>query len=302
MSDIVHKNYMRVRELRPWLKEWIDRRVQAVIDGEVADPEGTFVYYWLKNGGERDFRRKDIVFECFHNFLAFSQWGNTLYNIMARLAAGHGDPGVRSWFERTMADGPDETDGGAFTPLDRFVMELFRTISPNAGSLSTAPAARSATSRGQPSSPPTCRRAETRGYWPTRTEFDPDRYKVAPTSVDNDEARTKEAGLARCPFPPAPFAVNDGRRAEVTNSAFGAVYGVVDGTAYPVCDTAGYAPFGFGYRRCAGEQLTVEFVKEFFERSGEQDHVRQTRLSMLREQVPVNPGTVLNDDVAFTFR
>jgi hypothetical protein len=110
--------------------------VQAVLDGDVADPEGTFAYYWLKNGGEH-FRRKDIVFECFHNFLAFSQWGNTVYNVMARLAAGHGDPGLRSRFAQTMADGPDETDGGAFTPLDRFVMELFRTISPNAGSLST---------------------------------------------------------------------------------------------------------------------------------------------------------------------
>jgi hypothetical protein len=34
-EDIVRENIMRVRELRPRLKEWIDRRVQAVIDGEV---------------------------------------------------------------------------------------------------------------------------------------------------------------------------------------------------------------------------------------------------------------------------
>src|SRR4051812_13399518 len=122
--EIVHENFMRVRELRPVLKKWADLRVQAVIDGDVPDPEGTFVYYWVKNGGEH-FRRKDIVFECFHNFLAFSQWGNTLYNTMALLAPGNGDPGVRSWFARTMAEGPDEMDGGAFTPLDRFVMELF---------------------------------------------------------------------------------------------------------------------------------------------------------------------------------
>jgi hypothetical protein len=108
-SDIVRENLMRVRELRPVLKKWIDLRVQAVIDGDVPDPEGTFAYYWLKNGGEGEhFRREDIVFECFHNFLAFSQWGNTVYNIMALLAAGHGDPAVRSWFARTMAEGPDE--------------------------------------------------------------------------------------------------------------------------------------------------------------------------------------------------
>ncbi|HEX6655798.1 MAG TPA: hypothetical protein VF153_06265, partial [Candidatus Limnocylindria bacterium] len=144
-SDIVRENYMRVRELRQPLKDWIDRRVQAVLDGEVSDPEGTFVYYWLKNGGQgENFRRKDIVFECFHNFLAFSQWGNTLYNIVARLEAVHGDPTMRTWYERTMANGPDEADGGAFTPLDRFVMELFRIISPNGGSFSTLEARRHA--------------------------------------------------------------------------------------------------------------------------------------------------------------
>ena len=76
-----------------------------------------------------------MVFECFHNFLAFSQWGNTLFNIMARLETTKGDPAVRSWFEKTMKNDPDETDKSMFTRLDRFVMELFRTISPHAGSL-----------------------------------------------------------------------------------------------------------------------------------------------------------------------
>lgn len=50
-SDVVHDSVMRVRELRPALREWIDGRVQAVIDGDVAAADETFVYYWLKNGG-----------------------------------------------------------------------------------------------------------------------------------------------------------------------------------------------------------------------------------------------------------
>jgi hypothetical protein len=71
-SDIAHENYMRARETRHALKDWLDTRVQAIIDGEVPNADRTFVYYWLKNGGMREnFRRKDIVFECFHNFLAF---------------------------------------------------------------------------------------------------------------------------------------------------------------------------------------------------------------------------------------
>jgi hypothetical protein len=108
-TQVVYDNYMRVRQLRPLLKDWIDKRIQDIIDRRVPNPEKTMVYYWIKNGelGE-NFTRKDMVFECFHNFLAFSQWGNTLYNIMSRLETTNGDPAVRSWFEKTMKDSPDE--------------------------------------------------------------------------------------------------------------------------------------------------------------------------------------------------
>lgn len=147
-----------------------------------------------------------------------------------------------------MAEGPDETDGGAFTPLDRFVMELFRTISPNGGSLSDVRTTRGLEPRGAGIVTPHPETSHDPRHWRNPEEFDPDRYKTARTSVDNDEARCQEVGFAGCPFPPAPFAVSDGRRAELTNSGFGAVYGVVDGAAYPVCDTAGYAPFGSGPR------------------------------------------------------
>lgn len=300
-SEIVRESIMHVRELRPVLQKWIDSRVQAVSDGEIADPEGTFVHYWLKNrGGGEHFRRKDIVFECFHNFLAFSQWGNMFYNTVALLEGQHGDPTVRSWFSRTMSEGPDETDGGAFTPLNRFVMELFRTISPNGGSLSTVTTMRGIGDQGANyavTPHPTANRDP--GHWSNPEEFDPDRYKSAATSVDNDEAKAHQAGLARCPFPPAPFAVSDGRKVELTNSAYGAVYGMVDGTAYPLCDTAGYAPFGFGYRRCGGEQLTTEFLKEVL-RMVWREQIEFVRLDLEHpEKLPVSPRTVIDDNLSF---
>ncbi|MFJ2379126.1 hypothetical protein ACIOZL_41540 [Streptomyces sp. NPDC087769] len=298
-EEVVHENIMRVRELRPILREWIDKRVQAVIDGDIADPERTFVHYWLKNGGGGEhFRRKDIVFECFHNFLAFSQWGNILYRTTEQLEVNHGDSNVRSWFARTMQGSPDEADG-AFTPLERFVMELFRTISPNPGSSSTVQTARSlapglvsvVTSHPDTSRDPV--------HWQNPDDFDPDRYKTARTSVDNDEKQSRQVGLARCPFPPAPFAVSDGRRAELTNSAFGAVYGVVDGTPYPVCDSAGYAPFGFGYRRCAGELLTTAFLKEVL-RTVWRGGFEFVRLDVEQPtRIPVSPRTVIDDNIGF---
>ena len=57
--------------------------------------------------------------------------------------------------------------------------------------------------------------------------------------------------------------VSDGRKAGLTNSGFGTVFGVADGKPLPVCDYAGFAPFGFGYRRCPGEQLTIEVFADF---------------------------------------
>jgi cytochrome P450 len=300
-TEVVHENYMRARATRPALKDWLDTRVQAILDGKVADADRTFVYYWLKNGEQgENFRRKDIVFECFHNLLAFSQWGNTTYNVMARLEPTHGDPAARAWFVRTMSNGPDTADGSPFTSLDRFVMELFRTISPNGGSLSVLPRRRHLMG-AELSTIVTPHPATSQAprHWSNPDEFDPDRYLTAPTSADNDEEKAKAAGLARCPFSKASFAVKDGRNAEITNSAYGAVYSVVDGTPYPVCDAAGYAPFGFGYRRCGGEQLTVEFIKELL-RKAWADQLSFVKLDLATpDKLPVGPGTVIDDDIAF---
>jgi len=300
-TDVVHENYMRVRQTREPLKRWVDSRVQAIIDGKVPDADRTFVHYWVKNGGlGPNFRRKDIVFECFHNFLAFSQLGNTTYNIMARLEAAHGDQAIKRWLERTMANGPDEDDGCEFTPLDRFVMELFRTISPNAGSLSVLPRRRALMGAEFSTiiTPHAATSMDPR-HWTDPEAFDPDRYRTAPTTADNDEGRVHELGLAQGPFPQCPFAVKDGRNVELANSAFGAVYPVIEGVAAPLCDTAGYAPFGFGYRRCAGEHLVIAFVKEFL-RASRKRGLSFTRLQLQSpERLPVGPGTVISDDIAF---
>ena len=299
-SENVREYYMQARATREALKEWLDARVQAIIDGELPNADATFVYHWLKNGGQgENFRRKDIVFECFHNFLAFSQWGNMIYHTAEVLQAHGGNPEMRAWFEKTMLNGPDQTDN-SFTPLDRLVMELFRTLSPNAGSLSTFQPQQQSLS-GEPSNiyTPHLSTSMDPRHWRDPQAFDPDRYLSAPTSVDNDGRRAEQAGLARCPFPKESFGFKDGRNGEVTNSAFGAVYGVVDGEPYPVCDAAGYAPFGFGYRRCAGEYLTVEFVKEFLRAVWKGKLTFEKRDLATAAKVPVNPGTVLDDNIAF---
>ena len=61
---------------------------------------------------------------------------------MSRLSKYSGDADVRASFTKTMSGDYDRANGGPFTPLELFVMESFRTISPNGGSLSAVNDAR----------------------------------------------------------------------------------------------------------------------------------------------------------------
>ena len=83
LHEVVYENYMTVRALRPFLTKWIDARLDDIENGRIADPDKTIAYYWLKNAGDgKYFAKKDVVFECFHNFVAFSQWGNSIFGAM----------------------------------------------------------------------------------------------------------------------------------------------------------------------------------------------------------------------------
>ena len=86
-QKIVYDNYMTVRAHLAYLKEWIDDRLADITSGKTPNPEKTFAHYWIKNAGNgENFAHQDVVFEVFHNFVALSQWGNTMYNIMLKLA------------------------------------------------------------------------------------------------------------------------------------------------------------------------------------------------------------------------
>lgn len=297
-----HEHYMRVRQAREELKTWIDQRLQDVLDGKVERPEATFAHYWLTNGAQsQHFRRRDVVFETMHNFVALSQWGNMLYRVAERLDETNGDPAIKASFAQVMGDAPDEAGQEDFTPLDRFVMELFRVISPNAGSLSTLVAApQTDPARQGYIFTPHPQNSRDPRHWADPDAFDPDRYLSVPTSEETGEDHCKDLGLVRCPFSQTAMPVKDGRAAEIANSGFGTVYPVVGGQAYPVVDYAGHAPFGFGYRRCAGEWLTVDLFKDVL-RKIHRDGITFARLPLDKpERIPVGPTTVIEDNLGFS--
>jgi hypothetical protein len=319
MQLIVHDNYMTVRALLDFLKTWIDERLSDIASGRIANPEKTIAWYWLKNAGDgAHFSKKDVVFECFHNFVAFSQWGNTIFGIMSRLREDGGNPEIRAAFQKTMSGSPDAANGAPYTPLEMFVMELFRVISPNGGSISSISDTRQSGSSdnygdsfspsvrfglpfersGYIISPHTSTSFDPR-HWTNPQQFDPSRYLNVPTSAQVDEAKSKQIGFAKCPFDLTTMKVSDGRDAAMANSAFGTVFGVADGKPLPVCDYAGFAPFGFGYRRCPGEQLTIQVFEDFL-RKVWRDKITFHGLNLPNpRQVPIGPGAVIDDNITF---
>ena len=301
-QKIVYVNYMIVRSHLDFLKAWIDERIGDLINGKTENPEKTFVYWWIKNSGTgENFAHKDIVFECFHNFVALSQWGNTIYNIMLKLANDTGDPDARAWFKRTMESNFDDAGGNDFAPIERFVMELFRTISPNGGSISALEEVRTPSfeRHGFVVSPHPATSFDP-AHWKNPEKFDPDRYNSVPTSHQIDESKCQQIGFAKCPFDRTSFDVKDGRTAVIHNSGFGTVYGIVDGKPLPVCDYAGFAPFGFGYRRCPGEQLTIQVFEDFL-RKVWKNKIEFMKLEITNpEPLPIGPTTVIGDNVGFT--
>ncbi len=136
--------------------------------------------------------------------------------------------------------------------------------------------------------------------WKDPEKFNPDRYNAAPTSHDINADRCDQIGFAKCPFEQTAFEVKDGRNAAINNSGFGTVYGIVDGKPLPVCDYAGFAPFGFGYRRCPGEQLTIQVFEDFL-RKVWKSGIAFGKLDIANpEPLPIGPTTVIGDNVGFT--
>jgi len=61
-------------------------------------------------------------------------------------------------------------------------------------------------------------------HWQEPIRFNPDRYIGKPLSSDITQEKMEQLGFQSCPFDHSSFITMDGRKADMTNSAFGTVY------------------------------------------------------------------------------
>ena len=291
------RNYMTVRELRPQLNRWIRARIEILSAGGPG-AKTTIAYYWVKN----DIPIENVVFECFHNFVALSQWGNSIYGTIELLREG-GNSEVRAIYEATMKDPNrnNRSQAEPFSPLDCFVMELFRTIVPNNASISAQQNVQRLNEGVVYTFHDHVALADSTTHWNAPSQFDPRRYLDRATTAEPNSERAERLGLARCPFQHESYQVKDGRpNVDLVNSGFGTVYSAVDGKACPVVDDAGYSPFGFGYRRCPGEIMTVAVMEDFLDQLWREEKLgaRLVKLPLARpERVAVAPNTLVTDNI-----
>jgi hypothetical protein len=114
------------------------------------------------------------------------------------------------------------------------------------------------------------------------------------------QSERTDGGPFTCPFDRAMFEVKDGRNVGLANSGFGTVYPVIDGKPLAACEQAGFAPFGFGYRRCPGERFTIKVFEDFLSKVWS-DKIAFEKLDLPDpERVPIGPGHVTTDDFGFS--
>ena len=246
LLPITYDNYMKVRELQDFLKSWIGERIGDIQSGKTKNPEKTMAWHWLKNAGDGShFSKKDVVVRVLPQFRRAEPMGQYDFRDHVALVGRRRRSGRASVISEDNERKFRHCRRRAFlatgairhgiVPRDfaerwqRLHHPVMREQAPTARLRSKSSACRwngIATSARRIPAP-----AWIRSTGRIRIRSIRNGIFAFPTSAQINDDKCRQIGLARCPFDITNFEVKDGRKANITNSGFGTVFGVVDGRA-----------------------------------------------------------------------
>ena len=242
-SIVLTKTLTSVKEVQ----RWIQSRLEAILDEE---DENTFLYWWSQAG----LPDEALAQEAIHNTLAFSTWTGVIS--LTILAKTTGVVGLTSDVSspQTFDFFSEYDDAGTDAERLDVVRETYRLIQATPIWLS----------RRESASTDLSLEYDDPNYDHSATAFDPLLIQVlndpnAYTYSAPGSGRYEDLTGATCPFLQSTLSKDDFATSSVD---FETMIPTGHEKIIQVYDQPKYAPFGIGYRRCAGEVLNYMFMDE----------------------------------------
>jgi hypothetical protein len=260
--DQMYSSYCEVQ----LVKEYIELRVEKIVQEE---DKSSLTFWWSKAG----IPVVAVIEEAVHNALAFGQWVNTLYLIIAAKIQGH--VAIENILQ-PLVDPPPKLDffdayKQASTEDQRIgvAREAFRLLIPNNVWFSALETS-SVNDTGKALNDPTRSRSTT-ALIPILIQAMNDNYNnvTGETTVSNyDTSRYADFDVTQssCPFlknkllTPEDFSVSDIDGETVIPAGHE--------NLIPVFPSPKYCPFGLGYRRCPAELFNILYVEKVLDKLG----------------------------------
>jgi hypothetical protein len=248
------------------VKEYIEERVEKII---TENDKSTFIFWWNEAG----LPKVSLIQEAVHNSLAFSQWVNTLYLVLAAKVQGY--LAITSILQPPV-DPPPTLDlfaayAQASTDAERInvARECFRLLLPNNLWLSALETS-STNNTGKALNDVTLSRSAA-SHIPFLIQtlsdnYDPETGGTTVSTYDTSRYADFDVTQTSCPFLKNNLlTLEDFSISDIDGET---VIPAGHENLIPVFPSPKYCPFGLGYRRCPGEMLNYMFMEKVLDKLG----------------------------------
>lgn len=266
------------------IKEYFAERGNVVIQN---NDETSLVYWWNEAGLDLS----GIITEVLHNIIAFLQYANTLYLLIVDKVNGTPVPfppgAIKYDFFQKFKDAADEKEEM------NVVRELYRLLTPNTTDFSDV-------TQATPDVPPVVIQSRHLRKLIMINNTGPAYFNYNPTQYNPDFQTDFVNDCGQCPFNNSQITDNLNPEECFKNSS-------VDGETlvdksnekmFPVYPLPKYAPFGLGYRRCAGEVLNYFFTIKMLDKFKDLDWEFRA-ITPDTGKVALAPFAIIDDNIYY---